>query len=160
MSGFKVKWPLRILARAQRIPGGKKLIEICQRDETITAMQACIRVGAKPVTALTAPLLKEVPEAEARGHSLKQLAGEATAHLCEAILGATRLHGSRVIVGNALFSSGTGFREAGNLPPPVALEEGADYFQLVRGFIAALPDTQLVALANLVAAEQEQRKVS
>src|SRR5437016_4303851 len=111
-----VNWPLRIYVRAQGIAGGRTLLEICERDTSIKGMRSCISRGAKPVTALSSTLLAELPESEARNDALKQLAGEATAHICEKQLGAVRYTGSRVIVGDPLFVSGTPFRERASTP--------------------------------------------
>lgn len=157
MAGITVNWPLRILVRSQRIAGGRKLLEICERRETMEEFRTRIRLGAKPVTALSQPLLAELPEEEARAHPLKQLAGEATAHVCESMLGAVRSTGSRAIVGDPLFTSGTGFREPGTVPSPSPGAE-ASFARLVQSLIATLPDTDLEALATVIAAEQEQRR--
>jgi hypothetical protein len=157
MGVIKINWPIRILARSQRLPGGAALLKICERDEVLREFQARMRVGAKPVTALSAPLLKELPEEQVRAHPFKQLAGEATAFVCESILHAVRGTGGRAILGDPLFSSGTSFRERGTVQPP-DVDEGASCLAILQGMLATMSDGSLAILATSVAAEQENRR--
>jgi hypothetical protein len=156
----KIVWPMRIIARAQRIAGGKTLLEICERKETLAGFLERIRIGAKPVTALSAPLLKELPDEQARAHALKQLAGEATAHLCENVLGLTRSSGSRAILDDPLFSSGTGFRERSAATTPEPTDDATNLQVIVESFLAALPNAGLHLLETAIASEQEKRRVA
>jgi hypothetical protein len=111
MTHRPIAFPARFRTRAARIPGGTELLDIATRDVVIAEMARWIVAGAKPVLALTDPLIAELGETAARHDPLRQLAGEVTAWIAEHELGAIRVSSgvTRQIHGDRVFTSATHF---------------------------------------------------
>lgn len=148
-----IQWPSRILKRAASIPGGTVLLEIAERPHVPDDMRSIILDGGKPVEALSDHLVEALGLEAARLDSLRQLAGEATAHIAETLLSAVRSSGSRVIKGNPVFASGTPYKLPGQLKGTAASEPMATEL-LVRH----LSDGALRDLSAMIEAEIARRR--
>ncbi|MER9712746.1 hypothetical protein NKJ13_21120 [Mesorhizobium sp. M0174] len=146
-------WPKRIRTRASRLPHGEALLILAEESETLPEMRRLIVNGEKPVTAFSGEMIERFGEAEAQHHPLRQLAGEVAAYLVESQLGAVRASGSRNIVDDPVFSSGTPFRIPGAIHPAAAAAGPLATELLVRH----LSNLALASLANIIAAEEERR---
>ena len=147
-----VKWPSRIAKRAITITGGSVLLEIAEQPAVLEDMRSIIADGGKPVEALSRHLIDELGLEGARNDSLRQLAGEVTAHLVETHLGAVRSKGSRKINGDPLFTSGTPYL----LPSQVKGTAAADPMA-TELLVRHLSDGALRDLAKLIDAEIRRR---
>ena len=152
MTHRSIIFPARIRTRAARIAGGTELLEIATRETVITEMSRLIHAGAKPVLALTDPLIAALGRPAARHDPLRQLAGEVTASIAERELGAVRvLVGvTRQIHGDQVFTSATHFRF--REPEDRDLDSVASAItSLARKLRAALSDAERAIFARVFA---------
>ncbi|MER8785091.1 hypothetical protein NKH60_28380 [Mesorhizobium sp. M1006] len=149
----------RIQKRAAGHRHGRVLLEIASREEVQQDMLRRIRLGEKPVTALSLPLVKAIGEIDAQDDSLRRLAGEVTAAVVEGQFGCLRTTGSKVIKDDLVFASGQPFKEG-----PVrrsraeagSHERGSD-LAVAEVLIKLLGDDNLSAIEGLVADELHRR---
>ncbi|MFB9982998.1 hypothetical protein ACFSOZ_03690 [Mesorhizobium newzealandense] len=149
---MSTEWPKRIRSRAAKLKNGNALLALAEESQILSEMRRRIMNGEKPVTALSGEMVERFGQEDAEHHGLRQLAGEATAFMVESMLGAVRSSGSRKILDDQVFSSGTPFRIPGQTRETVLAEPLATEL-LVRH----VTDAALADLAALLAAEQERR---
>jgi hypothetical protein len=111
---MSIDWPRRIARKATHVPGGGVLLEIIERPKTRARMIELIRDGESPVRALSRPLVDAVGREAALHGGLRQLSGQAVAHVAEREFGAVRLR-RKQIRGDEVYRSGITFRLGGRV---------------------------------------------
>lgn len=147
----------RIRTRAARLLNGDKLLEIASREDVHQEMLRRIRLGEKPVTALSQPLIDAIGLEAARDDNLRRLSGEVTAAVVEKKYGRQRTSGSKVINGDPVFTTGQPFREAQERVPAVSGTAGEHDLPISAVLVRLLANDTLVALDHLLAEELQRR---
>jgi len=146
------QWPSRILKRTASTPGGNVLLRLAEERGRIAEMRRLILAGQKPVITFSGELAEDLGLEAARHHGLRQLAGEVTAFMVESELGAVRSSGSRVILDDPVFTSGTPFKL-----PDQARDAPAPERMATELLVRHLTDDRLSELARIIRREQTRR---
>ncbi|RWP13954.1 MAG: hypothetical protein EOR00_24240 [Mesorhizobium sp.] len=148
----------RIRTRAAGLLNGNKLLEIASREDVHQEMLRRIRLGEKPVTALSQPLIEAIGLEAARDDNLRRLSGEVAAAVVEKEHGCQRTSGSKVINGDPVYTTGQPFREAPERVPAVSgAAPGEHDLPISAVLVRLLGNDTLVALDQLVDEELQRR---
>ncbi|TIQ03836.1 hypothetical protein [Mesorhizobium sp.] len=148
----------RIRARAAGLLNGAMLLQIASREDVQQEMLRRIRLGEKPVTALSQALIESIGQEAAQDDNLRRLSGEVTAAIVEGRFGCQRSTGSKLIKGDLVFTSGQPFKEGvrhstaeGGTP------QGGSDLTIAEVLIKLLGNENLFALEKLVGQELHRR---
>ncbi|MBA1143871.1 MULTISPECIES: hypothetical protein [Mesorhizobium] len=149
----------RIRTRAAGLKNGDILLQIASREDVQQDMLRRIRVGEKPVTALSQPLVESIGQEAAQDDNLRRLSGEVTAAIVEGHFGCLRSTGSKLIKGDMVFTSGQPFREGGirRSTGEGGAPQGGSDLAVADVLIKLLGNENLFALEKLVGEELHRR---